>query len=101
VSYLAFSLPVIAAGIAVTHYGLRSTAIVYGGVVAALALAAAASSALSRRGGHAAVTASPVDSAEQAARPPGARTAPICLAEAGQQDGVSAGPSGGDTKARC
>jgi MFS family permease len=47
VSYLAFSLPVIAAGIAVTRVGLRSTAITYGCAVAVLALAAAASTALS------------------------------------------------------
>ena len=47
VSYLAFSLPVIAAGIAVTHFGLRSTAIAYGGAVAVLALGAAASTAAS------------------------------------------------------
>jgi F0F1-type ATP synthase assembly protein I len=47
VSYLAFSLPVIAAGIAVTHFGLRSTAIAYGVAVAVLALGAAASTAAS------------------------------------------------------
>jgi hypothetical protein len=40
VSYLAFSLPVIAAGIAVTHVGLRGTAVVYACVVAGLSLAA-------------------------------------------------------------
>jgi hypothetical protein len=49
VSYLAFSLPVIAAGVAVTHYGLRSTAIVYGAAVALLALAAAAITAVTSR----------------------------------------------------
>ncbi len=42
VSYLAFSLPVIGAGVAVTHFGLQDTAIVYGCAVAAFALAAAA-----------------------------------------------------------
>jgi MFS family permease len=51
VSYLAFSLPVIAAGIAVTHFGLRSTAVVYGCAVAVLALGAAASTAATRPGG--------------------------------------------------
>jgi MFS family permease len=81
VSYLAFSLPVIAAGIAVTHYGLRSTAIVYGVAVAVLALAAAASSALSRRGDSAAAATRPGPSAEQAALPPGACSAPMCLAD--------------------
>ena len=42
VSYLAFSLPVIAAGVATDHFGLRSTAVVYGAVVAAFATLAAA-----------------------------------------------------------
>lgn len=80
-SYLAFSLPVIAAAIAVTHYGLRSTAIVYGVAVAALALAAAASSALSRRGDSGAVAARPGPPAEQAALPPAACSAPMCLTD--------------------
>ena len=39
-AYLGFSLPVILAGIATTHIGLRSTAIGYGAVVVALALTA-------------------------------------------------------------
>jgi hypothetical protein len=34
VSYLAFSLPVIAAGIAVNHFGLHDVAIVYGAAIA-------------------------------------------------------------------
>ena len=38
VAYLAFSLPAVAAGLAVGAVGLRSTALVYGGVVVALAL---------------------------------------------------------------
>jgi predicted MFS family arabinose efflux permease len=54
VSYLAFSLPVIAAGIAATHFGLRDTAIVYGCAVAVLALGAAASTAASSQPGQAA-----------------------------------------------
>jgi MFS family permease len=41
VSYLAFSLPVIAAGIATSHVGLEDTALAYGSAVAALALVAA------------------------------------------------------------
>ena len=41
VSYLAFSLPVIAAGIAATHSGLHDTALIYGSAVAVLALLAA------------------------------------------------------------
>jgi MFS family permease len=40
VSYLAFSLPAIAAGVAVTHVGLRTTALVYG--VAVMVLTAVA-----------------------------------------------------------
>jgi MFS family permease len=42
VSYLAFSLPVIAAGIAVNHFGLRDVAIVYAAAIAALAVLATA-----------------------------------------------------------
>lgn len=39
-SYLAFSLPAIAAGVAATHIGLTATAQVYGGAVVVLALSA-------------------------------------------------------------
>ncbi len=59
VSYLAFSLPVIAAGIATTHFGLRDTAIAYGVAVTALALAAAAITAVSRADAAAPDIASP------------------------------------------
>ena len=41
VSYLAFSLPVIAAGMATDRFGLRGTTVVYGAVVAAFAVLAA------------------------------------------------------------
>ena len=41
VSYLAFSIPAVIAGLAVTHYGLRDSSTVYAGVVLALAVAAA------------------------------------------------------------
>lgn len=41
VSYLAFSLPVIVAGVAIDHFGLRDTAVVYGAVVAGFAALAA------------------------------------------------------------
>ncbi len=41
VAYLSFSLPAVVAGIATGAAGLRETAIVYGSVVAAIALAAA------------------------------------------------------------
>jgi MFS family permease len=47
-SYLAFSLPAIAAGIAATHVGLRLTAEVYSGTVIVLALAAVAGLLLRR-----------------------------------------------------
>jgi MFS family permease len=47
VSYLAFSVPVIAAGIAATHASLHATAIGYGSAVAALALLAAISMVVS------------------------------------------------------
>jgi hypothetical protein len=39
VSYLAFSLPAVAAGVAAAHWSLRSTTYVYGVTVMALALA--------------------------------------------------------------
>jgi predicted MFS family arabinose efflux permease len=41
VSYIAFSVPAVIAGLAVTHYGLDDSATVYAAVVMALALAAA------------------------------------------------------------
>jgi len=43
VNYLAFGIPALIAGVAVTHYGLHHTALVYLGVIAALAGAAAGS----------------------------------------------------------
>ena len=43
VSYVAFSVPVVAAGVAITDFGLHRTALVYGAVIAALAAVAAAS----------------------------------------------------------
>ena len=48
VFYLAFSIPVVAAGVATTHFGLHQTAVVYSAALAVLA-AAAAGSFLSRR----------------------------------------------------
>jgi hypothetical protein len=50
VSYLAFSVPVIAAGIAVTHAGLHRTAIWYGCAIAVLAAAVAVAMAQRPRG---------------------------------------------------
>ena len=43
VFYLAFSVPVVAAGVATTHFGLHQTAVVYSAALAALAAAAAGS----------------------------------------------------------
>src|SRR5689334_4501535 len=55
VGYLAFSVPAVIAGVATSHYGLHSTALVYSSVVAVLAATAAASLAVRRtRAGHAA-----------------------------------------------
>jgi hypothetical protein len=42
-SYTAFSIPVVAAGVATTHFGLHRTALVYCAVIAVLAAVAAAS----------------------------------------------------------
>jgi MFS family permease len=47
-SYLAFSVPAVIAGVATTHYGLHDTALVYCGVIAVLVAIAAASLALRR-----------------------------------------------------
>ena len=49
VFYLAFSVPVVAAGVATTHFGLRRTAVVYSAALAALAAAAAGSFLFRRR----------------------------------------------------
>lgn len=46
VSYLAFSVPVVLAGLAATHYGLHATSLAYSGAVAGLVLIAVASFAL-------------------------------------------------------
>ena len=40
-SYVAFSIPVVAAGVAITHFGLHRTALVYGAVITVLAAVAA------------------------------------------------------------
>jgi MFS family permease len=42
VSYLAFSIPALVAGILITHVGLRDTSLGYGGLVAVIAAAALA-----------------------------------------------------------
>jgi MFS family permease len=72
VNYLAFSIPALIAGVAVTHYGLRPTALVYCAVIAALAAAAVASLIVRRR--HLART--PGRAAAQIDLPPGPCTVP-------------------------
>ena len=49
VFYLAFSVPVVAAGVATTHFGLHQTAVVYSASLAVLAAAAAGSFIIRRR----------------------------------------------------
>jgi len=71
VSYLAFSVPALIAGVATTRFGLYSTALVYSASVAALA-AAAAGTLLFRPGGKP-TRAAP---ASHAVMPPGPCTAP-------------------------
>ena len=89
VSYLAFSLPVIAAGIAASHVGLRDTAQVYGLAVAALDLLAAAGLAISTRRARAAQGAAAAADG-QAPFPPGVCCPPIGPGEAGEAPGASA-----------
>jgi Major Facilitator Superfamily len=48
-SYVAFSVPVVAAGVAVTHFGLHRTALVYCAVIAVLVAMAAGSLVFGRR----------------------------------------------------
>lgn len=50
VSYLAFSVPALAAGLLTTHLGLRDTSFGYGGFVALVAVGALALERLTRRG---------------------------------------------------
>ena len=49
VSYLAFSVPAVIAGVATTHYGVRDTALVFYVVIALLVATAVASLTLRRR----------------------------------------------------
>ena len=65
--YLAFSLPAIAAGIAVSSLGLATTATIYGSVVIVLALAAVAGLLVQRRRSSAAAVDDPVDTQALAA----------------------------------
>jgi len=52
-SYMAFGVPVVIAGVAVTHFGLHRTALVYCAVIAVLAALAAAGQMIRRAGGAA------------------------------------------------
>jgi MFS family permease len=52
VFYLAFSVPVVAAGVATTHFGLHQTAVVYCAALAVLAAAAAVSFLFRSRSPH-------------------------------------------------
>jgi MFS family permease len=95
VSYLAFSLPVIAAGIAATHVGLRDTAEVYGLAVAALAVLAALGLAIGTRRARAAQDAAGaqhVAAAQdgQAPFPPGVCCPPVLSGETKGGLGASA-----------
>ena len=80
VGYLAFSLPAVIAGVATSHYGLHSTALVYAPVVAVLAATAAASLVVRRaRAGRAAARAAAYQDpppGPPAVRPDAGRTAP-------------------------
>ena len=76
VSYFAFSVPAVIAGIAVTHDGLPDTATVYAGVVIVLALAAALATDLTLRRPKRVRSAVKAGDDQRAIRPPrGAREA--------------------------
>jgi MFS family permease len=87
VGYLAFSLPAVIAGVATSHYGLHSTALVYAPVVAVLAASAAASLVVLRaRAGRAAVRAAAYQdppTGPPAVRPDAGRTAPATCSSPG------------------
>jgi hypothetical protein len=77
-SYVAISVPVVVAGVGITHFGLHRTALVYDAAIAALAAVAAASLML-RRPSHAAApdlaavpsrAADPTDSRTQSSHAP-------------------------------
>ena len=69
-SYAAFSVPVVAAGIAITHVGLHRTALAYCTVIVILAAAAAASLIFRRRSTPHADCSSPVEDAPLGLRGP-------------------------------
>jgi hypothetical protein len=69
-SYAAFSVPVVAAGIAITHVGLHRTALAYCTVIVILAAAAAASLIFRRRSPPHADCSPPVEDAPLGLRGP-------------------------------
>jgi MFS family permease len=75
VSYLAFSVPVVIAGIAATHTGLHDASIVYAAALAAL-VATASASLLIRRGSH---PPSHIRAQPAVDLPPGPCTVPPCV----------------------
>ena len=87
VSYLAFSLPALAAGAAVSAVGLGPVVIVYGACLAVLALAALAATLLLRRGARAAATSGGPGSSGTEASVSSARGAPAVPEPAGMRDG--------------
>jgi MFS family permease len=85
VSYLAFSVPALIAGVATTQFGLRPTALVYSAALAVL-IAAAAGILLYRSSGRPTRQAP----ASRAVMPPGPCTVPPCLQALDERDGNSA-----------
>ncbi|MCO5972368.1 MFS transporter [Actinoallomurus soli] len=75
ISYLAFSVPAVVAGIAVPSFGLRATATAYGAVVIALSLIAAVSETVGSRTGRPAAAPAPAAPAPAAPCPVGDRAA--------------------------
>jgi predicted MFS family arabinose efflux permease len=84
VSYLAFSVPALIAGVATTRFGLHCTALVYSASLAALV--AAAAGMLFRSSGQPARSAT----ASHAVMPPGPCTAPPCPQAMDPADGNTA-----------
>lgn len=83
VSYLAFSVPVVLAGIAVTHFGLHDTSLGYAGAVAGLVAVALTSFAI--RSTARQVARSPSDT-RSVDLPPCPCTLPHCVRHAGEHE---------------
>jgi MFS family permease len=76
VSYLAFSVPVVIAGVAATSAGLHNTSTVYAAVLAALVAGASVSLLIRRRSAHRATRTTPAQPGLDL--PPGPCTVPHC-----------------------